>query len=275
AVAGSLGAGGWRPNAGPRPSPAPLPPIMFPADEAPHHDLTEWWYYTGHLHGTGTTGALHDYGFELTFFQTLRGRFSPFYAAHYAISDITRGQFHYDQRASFEPMSAIPPEGTATGFNLALGGWTAQGLNGHHRLHATMADYTLDIALAADKPVVLHGGNGLITYGLAGFSYYYSRPRLPLVGTLLDHGRSMTVTGQAWMDHQWGNFVSLAGSGWDWYSLQLDNATEYMLYVIRDREKRPLSVFGTYVPASGTASALDQGGIHSQALSTWTSPHTG
>ena len=21
---------------------------IFPQDEAPHHDLTEWWYYTGH-----------------------------------------------------------------------------------------------------------------------------------------------------------------------------------------------------------------------------------
>src|SRR5215813_6544396 len=122
AVPGTIAAGGQLPNAGPRPSPTPLPPITFPQDEAPHHNLTEWWYYTGHLHGTGANGTLHDYGFELTFFQTLRGQFSPFYAAHYAISDITRGQFHYDQRAGFEPMSAIPPEGTATGFSLTLGG---------------------------------------------------------------------------------------------------------------------------------------------------------
>src|SRR5262249_33806538 len=90
-----------------------------------------------------------------------------------------------------------------------------------------------------------------------------------------DHGGRVTVAGQAWMDHQWGNFVSLAGSGWDWYSLQLANHTEYMLYVIRDQQKRPLSVFGTYVAADGTAAELDPAGIHSRPLSAWTSPQTG
>src|SRR5207249_2989069 len=24
-------------------------PVSFPRDDAPHGDLTEWWYYTGHL----------------------------------------------------------------------------------------------------------------------------------------------------------------------------------------------------------------------------------
>src|SRR5262249_4270638 len=193
AVPGTIAAGERLPDAGPRPATKALPPVIFPQDEAPHHDLTEWWYYTGHLHGKDTIGRLHDYGFELTFFQTLRGQFAPFYAAHYAISDITRVQFHYDQRAGFEPPSVIPADGTARGFSLALDGWTAEGVAGRDRLHAAMADYTLDLALLADKPAALHGGDGLITYGLAGFSYYYSRTRMPLTGTLLDHGRAVTV----------------------------------------------------------------------------------
>ena len=29
-----------------------LPPIHFPQDEGAHNDLTEWWYYTGHLEAT-------------------------------------------------------------------------------------------------------------------------------------------------------------------------------------------------------------------------------
>jgi len=274
AMPGTIATSGQLPAANQRAAAQPLPPITFPQDEAPHHDLTEWWYYTGHLHGADAGGMLHDYGFELTFFQTLRGQFAPYYAAHFAISDISRGQFHYDQRASFEPPSVIPSAGTTTGFSLALDGWMARGLNGRDHLHAEMADFTLDVALTADKPAVLHGGNGIITYGLAGFSYYYSRTRMPLAGTLLDHGRLVAVTGQAWMDHQWGNFVSLAGSGWDWYSLQLDNHTEYMLYVIRDQQQRPLSVFGTYVAANGTAAELVAASIRSRPLGTWTSPQT-
>ena len=75
---------------------ASLPPVQFPQDEAPHHDLTEWWYYTGHFQGRDAAGRTRDYGFELTFFQTLRGAFSPYYAAHFAISDLGAGSFHFD-----------------------------------------------------------------------------------------------------------------------------------------------------------------------------------
>jgi predicted secreted hydrolase len=94
-------------------------------------------------------------------------------------------------------------------------------------------------------------------------------------GALTDHGAAMQVTGQAWMDHQWGNFVSLAGSGWDWYSIQLANHTEYMLYVIRDAQKRPVSAFGAAIAPDGSASAITSEQIQSQATGSWTSPATG
>lgn len=251
-----------------------LPPVRFPQDEAPHHDLTEWWYYTGHLHGQDAQGRKHEYGFELVFFQTLRGQFQPFYAAHFAVSDITGGAFHYDQRADFVPPSAIPPTGSTSGFHVTLADWSAQGLNGRDQLTASMPDFAINLALTGQKPAVLHGGNGIITYGPAGFSYYYSRPLMAVSGTLTDHGSPVAVTGQAWMDHQWGNFVSLAGSGWDWYSIQLDNNTEYMLYVIRDQHKHPISVFGTRVAPNGAATDVPASAIQTQSLTTWTSPHT-
>jgi predicted secreted hydrolase len=149
-----------------------------------------------------------------------------------------------------------------------------QGVGGQDHLTATMTDYTLDVRLAGTKPAVLHGGSGLITYGLAGFSYYYSRPRMAVSGTLADHGAAIAVTGTAWMDHQWGNFVSLAGAGWDWYSIQLDNNTEYMLYIIRDAQKRPLSTVGTYVASDGRASEVRAGAIAVQPQGQWTSPVT-
>ena len=272
---GTIAGTGRLPKASPPATPAPLPPVQLPQDEAPHHDLMEWWYYTGHLHGTDTQGRTHDYGFELVFFQTLRGQFSPFYAAHFAVSDITQGQFHYDQRAGLEPASVIPPAGSTQGFNVALGGWSARGLNGHDALAAAMPGYAIDLQLTGAKPAVLHNGDGLITYGPAGFSYYYSRPLMLVSGTLTDSGQPIAVSGQAWMDHQWGNFVSLAGSGWDWYSIQLDNDTEYMLYVIRDQQHRPISVFGTAVAADGSAREIAASDISTQALGTWTSPHTG
>jgi predicted secreted hydrolase len=149
------------------------------------------------------------------------------------------------------------------------------GLNGTDHLSAAMSGYAISFQLTATKPVVLHGSNGLITYGPAGFSYYYSRTRMLVSGDLTDHGQTIQVSGQAWMDHQWGNFISLLGSGWDWYSIQLDNNTEYMLYIIRDGQKTPVAAVGTYVASNGSCSQIAADDIDIHALSSWTSPHTG
>ena len=275
AMPGTIPSGGHLPRVTQAPpTQAPLPPVRFPQDEAPHRDLTEWWYYTGHAQGADAQGHAHTYGFELTFFQTLRGSFSPYYAAHFAVSDITGGAFHYDQRASFEPMSVIPPNGSTKGFNVSLGDWSVSGLNGRDHLAAASDGYAISLDLASAKPAALHGGTGIISYGSAGFSYYYSRTRMAVAGTLTDHNTPLKVTGQAWMDHQWGNFISLTGSGWDWYSIQLDDKSEYMLYVIRDAKKQPISVFGTAVSPDGAVAEISSSAIQTQAISTWTSPHT-
>ena len=273
---GTIEQKGRIPDAGPSPTPTPLPPITFPQDEAPHRNLTEWWYYTGHFHGDDAQGKQHEYGFELTVFQTLRGQVPPYYAAHYAISDISRGEFHYDQRVALGSLAALPEPGSTNGFDLGVQDWRVKGLNGADILSATMSDYTIALNLKDTLPrPVQHGGNGIITYGLAGYSYYYSRPLMTMSGAIQDHGAQIQVTGQAWFDHQWGNFISLAGSGWDWFSLQLDNRTEYMLYVIRDAQKKPISVVGTAVDADGTASEIPSEKIEITPTGSWTSPQTG
>jgi predicted secreted hydrolase len=42
---------------------------------------------------------------------------------------------------------------------------------------------------------------------------------MAVAGTILDRGRSRPVGGVAWMDHQWGDFITLLGGGWDWFSV--------------------------------------------------------
>jgi predicted secreted hydrolase len=275
ALPGTIPLAGSLPRVPAQVAPASLPPTRFPQDEAPHRDLTEWWYYTGHLTGTDAQGVAHQYGFELVIFQTLRGNLPPYYAAHYAVTDLTRGQFHFDERTQQGTASDLAQVGGTSGFNLTVGGWYMQGLAGNDRLGAAMTGYTIALNLHALKPVVLHGGTGLLSEGVSGFSYYYSRTRMAISGTMLDHSASVPVTGVAWMDHQWGNFVPLAGGGWDWFSLQLNDSTEVMLYVLRDTQHRPVGTFGTYVAADGSYSEIPPAAIATQALSSWTSPVTG
>lgn len=263
------------PVVGAPPAAQALPPIRFPRDEAPHRNLTEWWYYTGHLNAVAPGGQTRHYGFELVFFQALRSNYAPVYAAHFALSDLTRGQFHYDQRRLTEP-SAVIPDGTSTaGFDVAINDWTARGLNGRDQLQASMQDYAIDLVLSALKPPMLHNGNGLITYGLGGFSYYYSRTSMAVTGTLLDYQQRLQVSGEAWMDHQWGNFLTLGGGGWDWYSIQLNNRTEIMLYVIRDATGRAISTYAGIDGPGGQNLQVPGSALQISVLDHWTSPTTG
>jgi predicted secreted hydrolase len=248
-----------------------LPPLRLPQDEAPHQELTEWWYYTGHLQAATADGQVRHYGFELVFFQVLRSDLPPVYAAHFAISDITRGQFHFDQRRILVPRS----EGGGPGFHLQVADWSMQGLNGHDQLQAALANYALRLNLQAVKPAVLHNGDGLITYGLAGFSYYYSRTRMLASGVMIDHGTTLQVKGLAWMDHQWGNFLTLAGGGWDWFSIQLNDTTEIMLYLIRDASDRVIATYAGFIPAQGGEQLLPAKALKITVLGSWLSPTTG
>ena len=257
------------------PTATPLPPIRFPQDEAPHRDLTEWWYYTGHMNATMPGGQVHHYGFELVFFQALRGDLPPVYAAHFAISDITRGSFHYDQRRLTEPNAALPDGASTNGMNLQIDGWSIKGVNGSDHLIAKMDNYAIHIDLEGLKPATLHNGNGLITYGLGGFSYYYSRTRMSLTGTVVDHNQPLQVTGGAWMDHQWGNFLTLSGGGWDWFSIQLTNNTEMMLYLIRDSTGKIISSYIGYIGPQANSVLVPASALHVTVLSHWRSPVTG
>ncbi len=249
-----------------------LPPVRFPQDEAAHRDLTEWWYYTGHLNAVTSDGQQHHYGFELVFFQVLRSDLPPVYIAHFAISDVTRGEFHFDQRRLNEPDAVIPNGTSMKGIDVHIGDWSIQGVNGRDHLSATMANYTLHVDVQGVKAPTLHNGNGLITYGLGGFSYYYSRTRMSLSGILVDHSQPVQVTGEAWMDHQWGNFLTLGGGGWDWFSVQLNNDTEMMIYVIRDASGKTISTYVGYIGPQADDHLLPASALKVTVLDHWTSP---
>src|SRR5258708_24685254 len=63
-------------------------------------------------------------------------------------------------------------------------------------------------------------------------SYYYSLPRVAVVGRIIYTGkdgvrREIDVTGQGWVDRQWGDFLTKA---WEWTSLRFSNGARVNLY---------------------------------------------
>ena len=43
-------------------------------------------------------------------------------------------------------------------------------------------------------------------------------------------------TATAWFDHQWGDFISVGGGGWDWFAVNLDDGTDLTLSLVRDAD---------------------------------------
>jgi predicted secreted hydrolase len=285
------------PPATPTPGPTlPDPqPINFPRDDGPHHRLTEWWYVTGHLR---TASGGHD-GFEFVVFRGERGQLPVAWASHVALTDEDAGRFTYAQRSVLGPQVDRSPrgsDGAPLGFDFVLPGstgspsspgtaaWEMAGAGDDLRLAVALAPQEAEgaalpgglawsLALHAEKPPVLHRG-GWIDFGPAGGSYYYSRTRLAVGGTLDLGAGPAPVTGLAWFDHQWGDFIAIGG-GWDWFAISLDDGSDLTLSLVRDPEGATALAYGTLVDANGTATTLDATAFRVTTTGSWTSPHSG
>jgi predicted secreted hydrolase len=100
---------------------------------------------------------------------------------------------------------------------------------------------------------------------------------MPTRGTITVDGTAHRVTGTSWMDHEFGTtFLERAQAGWDWFSVQLDDGSELMLFQLRDREGAPdPHSSGTLIPGAGAARPLTGAMFTLEAGRLWRSPSTG
>jgi predicted secreted hydrolase len=157
-------------------------------------------------------------------------------------------------------------------------GWTLTG-PAPFRLHAADGGDGIDFALVSEKPPAVHGHDGVSRKGPCATcaSHYYSMTRLRTNGVLSYRGARFSVDGISWMDHEFGSDELQANQqGWDWFSLQLDDGREIMLYRLRQKDGSvtPESS-GSLVDAKGRVTYLPLAAFSIAATGTWTSPHTG
>ena len=258
--------------------------FSFPLDHGPHLGYqTEWWYYTGNL----DTEAGEHYGFQLTFFR--RG-LSPgasrrtsdlatdqIYFAHFAISDVDAGKHVFAERFSRDALGLAGASGDP--YTVWLETWRIDSLDpqgGSVRLRADQADMAIDLTLSAVKPIVMHGDRGLSRKGGSpgNASYYLSYTRMETQGRLVLGGQETFVRGLSWFDHEWStSALPPKAVGWDWFSLQLNDGREVMLFQIRnaDGSVEPSSA-GTLVEADGHTRLLTREEVDLEPLDTWRSP---
>jgi predicted secreted hydrolase len=259
--------------------------LHFPADHGPHPEFrTEWWYYTGNL----ATAEGRRFGYQLTFFRSaltpgMLDRASAWatrqaWLAHFAVSDVDGKRFHSFERWSRGAVGLAGAQGEP--FRVWVKDWTAAGAPVFPmHLRAAEGDVAIDLLLQPGKPPVLQGERGLSRKSAepGDASYYYSLTRMPTAGMVHAGGERFQVTGDSWMDREWS--TSSLGKdqvGWDWFSLQLADGWDLMLYRLRRRDGAadPASS-GTVIGPDGASRPLGLTDFQAESAGEWRSPRSG
>lgn len=253
----------------------------FPRDHGSHNEFkTEWWYFTGHF----LSEDGHRYGFELTFFrvgvvppsqpQATQWDLRNVALAHFAITDVGGKRFRYYEKLNRQsPFTAAASTGSLDVFNE---GWSARTLSdGSWQLIANGGSDSLNLVLRSRKAPAVHGENGISVkaQGVGYASHYYSMTRLEVSGTI----KGRRGSGVAWMDHEFGSSSLRENQqGWDWFSVQLDNDTELMLYQIRRSDGSPdITSSGSLITSDGSVIHITHDQMRIAPQGTWKSRATG
>jgi predicted secreted hydrolase len=248
-------------------------PIRFPRDFGAHPDArTEWWYVTGSL-------AAGDrlWGFQITFFRAATGvagadasRFAArqLLFAHGAVTDLAARRLRHDQRIARSGFGIA--EAALADTALVLRDWrmVRSGDAGASRYVARAssdsAGFAFDLELAATQPVLLQGEDGISRKGPRPeqFSRYYSEPQLDVRGSLAIEGRSVEVTGRAWLDHEWSDaYMDPGAVGWDWIGMNRDDGSALMAFRMRRADGSTLWSGGSHRPAGGASRHFADGEV--------------
>ena len=264
--------------------------LVFPEDHGSHPGYrTEWWYYTGNLEAKSGS----RYGFQLTFFRSqiiapgdkIRWsqpssvwRTPQIYLGHAAITDIFQKRHLKSELMARGALGMAGISQAETDTRIFIKNWSAKIEANRHLLKTVTDDFSFELALEPSKPPVLHGEAGYSRKGSTPerASCYYSFPRLNTEGVLTVGGNTIAVRGLSWMDHEFSTApLEPEIVGWDWFSLQLSDQSEIMLYQFRN-EKGGISAAssGTFIDPSGNPRHLTIDEFNIEVMDQWKSPRS-
>ncbi|QDQ28482.1 carotenoid 1,2-hydratase [Chitinimonas arctica] len=256
--------------------------LRFPADHGAHPSFrTEWWYLTGWLRLPDGKPA----GFQLTFFRTATGLaadnpsgFAPkqLLFGHAALSDPANARMLHDQRLARGGLGLAQ---TASGnTDAAIGDWSLRRQSDDSYIATVAAkEFQYRLRLQPSQTILLQGDGGFSRKGPrpGQASYYYSRPHLKVDGVLTRQGRQITVSGEAWLDHEWSSQVLDDETvGWDWAGINLADGGSVTAFQLRDSKGRTRWTGGSRRYADGSVKILAPAEVSFTPRRHWTSPRS-
>ncbi|MDH2325668.1 lipocalin-like domain-containing protein [Cereibacter sp. SYSU M97828] len=203
-------------------------PFAFPADHAAHPAFRiEWWYVTANL--TAADGT--EYGAQWTLF---RSALAPFEGEGWASPQVWLGHAALTTAETHRAAEKLARGGIGQ-----AGATTAEAWIDDWRLADRMTahgdGFAYDLGLEATGPLVAQGDGGYSVKSAAGqASRYYSQPFFRASGSVELDGRTIPVTGTAWLDREWSSQpLAEDQSGWDWFSLSFDDGARLMGFRLR------------------------------------------
>jgi len=286
--------------------------LAFPRDHGSHPDFrTEWWYITGQV----KTASGIPLGVQVTFFRSRTGiaedsksRFAPdqLYFAHAAIADARHGKLRHDQKVARGLAGLVyADEGDATNRSPVDFGWTPKAVpkgfsdrpersenniridnwtlrretdTGAWVANLPANGFAMQLRFAPTQPMLLQGDAGFSRKGPEDrfASHYYSLPHLAISGNVIIDGKTESVSGTAWMDHEWSSEILMPGAvGWDWAGINLDDGGALMVFRIRDKAGKALWSAATWRDAKGAVRKFAANEIAFTPNQTWRSPASG
>jgi predicted secreted hydrolase len=215
-----------------------LPDDLFYKDDY----RVQWWYFTGHLFDESG----REFGYELTFFvvgvqkRIYKSQFGTnrIYISHFAISDVGEEGYFFHDRTDSGAFSFAGADDKR--LRVWVGKDMLEGTTDRMHIEASEKDTSIDLEIVPEKPVILHGQKGYSRKSEESpliSSIYLSYTSLKTEGRLKIGDQVFSVKGKSWFDRE----ISSRGlgddqAGWDWFSIQLDDGREIMLYILRNKD---------------------------------------
>jgi predicted secreted hydrolase len=258
--------------------------ISLPKDHGSHPQFrTEWWYVTGWLQDSA--GA--PLGFQVTFFRSRPGldesnpsRFAAKQVlfAHAAVSDPKRGVLLRDEKVARAGFGLA--EASASTLDVHIDDWSFRGSDGAYKASIAAGDFSMQLEFSETQAPLLQGRDGFSQKGPDArySSHYYSLPQLRTTGRIVVRGRALSVSGNAWLDHEWStDYMDEAAQGWDWIGLNLADGGALMSFRMRDRNGKEHWSAATWRRGPGeqfSREVFEPGDVEWSALRSWRSPRT-
>jgi len=268
--------------AGDYPAVRPGVALQFPRDTGSHPQFrNEWWYITGWLKAQDGS----ELGMQITFFRNRpridedsASRFAPreLLFAHAALSDPKAGRLLHDQRAARSGLGLARAEEGRT--DAAIEDWSLKAAGNGYDAEVAARDFRYTLRFEASQPPLLEGERGVSRKGPlpAQASYYYSQPHLAVSGRVTVGGAERTVSGVAWLDHEWSSEPLPEGVvGWDWIGINLHGGGALMAFRMRDKDGGSFWAGGSLRGADGRVRVLKPAEVRFSPLRRWRSPRTG